>query len=259
MKKQKSINFIVFVITLFLFYIPIFMIILYSFNATKAAGWEGFSLRWYIELFTKSDRLWDALGMSFFVGILSALTSTFLGGLGAWAIWHYKNKTIKKILLSFSYLPLMLPDLIVGISLLTLFVMLALPLSVGSIFVAHTTMNIPFALLLILAVLEESDMSVIEAAKDLGANELQTWLKVILPMITPGIIASLLLTLTLSLDDFAITFFVSGPGATTLPIYVFSSIRFGLSPAINALSTLIIGGSIILFSLNKRYMKMIVK
>ncbi len=258
MKKTTTFNLIIFVITLMIFYIPILMIMVYSFNATKATGWEGFSVKWYIELFTRSERLLSSLGMSFIIGIGSALMSTFLGCLGAWSIWHKDNK-LRTFLLSLSYLPLMLPDLIIGISLLTLFVLMALPLSVTSIFVAHTTMNIPFALLLILAVLEDSDMSVIEAAKDLGANEFQTWARVILPMISPGLIASFLLTLTLSLDDFAITFFVSGPGATTLPIYVFSAIRFGLSPAINALSTLIIGGSIILFALNKKYMRTVFK
>lgn len=258
MKKRDIFNFTIFVITLFIFYIPIFMIILFSFNASKATGWEGFSFRWYVELFTRSERLWQALSMSFVIGIGSAVMSTFLGCLGAWAIWH-KNNKLRNFLLSLSYLPLMLPDLIIGISLLILFVQLALPLSMTSIFIAHTTMNIPFALLLVLSVLEESDMSVIEAAKDLGANQFQIWMRVIFPMIAPGLIASFLLTLTLSLDDFAVTFFVSGPGSTTLPIYVYSAIRFGLSPSINALSTLIIGGSIILFSLNKRYMKMIVK
>ncbi|MGL5955228.1 MAG: ABC transporter permease, partial [Brevinema sp.] len=175
MKKQRSINFIVFLITLLIFYIPIFMIILYSFNETKATGWEGFSLTWYIELFTRSERLWDALKASFMIGIGSASMSTLLGGFGAWAIYH--SKKIKNLLLSFAYLPLMLPDLIIGISLLTLFVMIAVPLSIWSIFIAHTTMNIPFALLLILAVLEESDISIIEAARDLGANEFQTWLR----------------------------------------------------------------------------------
>ena len=258
MKKQNLFNFIIFSITLLIFYIPIFMIVFYSFNISKATSWEGFSIKWYIELFSNSARLWDALKMSFLIGIGAALLSTFLGGLGAWAIWH-KNNKLRTFLLALSYLPLMLPDLIIGISLLTLFVSMALPLGVGSIFIAHTTMNIPFALLLILSVLEDSDLSVIEAAKDLGANELQTWLRVILPIISPGLIASFLLTLTLSLDDFAITFFVSGPGSTTLPLYVFSAIRFGLSPAINALSTLIIGGSIILFTLNKKYMKIAFK
>ncbi len=257
MKKRTAFNFIVFLLTLLIFYIPIFMIIVYSFNATKAAGWEGFSVKWYVELFTKSDRLLNSLKISFLIGIASASMSTLLGGLGAWSI--YKNHKLKPLVLSMAYFPLMLPDLIIGVSLLTLFVMMTLPLSVWSIFIAHTTMNIPLALLLILAVLEESDMSVIEAAKDLGANEFQTWLRVILPMISPGIIASFLLTLTLSLDDFAITFFVSGPGATTLPIYVYSSIRFGVSPAINALSTLIIGGSLILFSLNTRHVKLFIK
>ncbi len=257
MKKSNLINLAVFVITLIIFYLPIFMIIAYSFNEAKTSAWEGFSLRWYIELFTRSGALLEALMMSLIVGIASSAMSTAVGGFGAWAIWNQENSRIKNLLLSLSYMPLVLPDLIIGISLLILFVMMTVPLSVWTVFIAHTTMNIPIALLLILSVLEDSDMSVIEAAKDLGANEFQTWLRVILPMISPGIIASFLLTLTFSLDDFAITFFVTGPGSTTLPIYVFSSIRFGLSPAINALSTLVVGGAVILFSLNSRYMKLL--
>lgn len=258
MKKTQIFNIIMFIITMGIFYIPIIIIVIASFNAGKSYVWEGFSLKWYQELLTHSQRLLNSLKISIVIGLASAFMSTMLGCFGAWAIWHRENKW-RTVLLSLSYMPLMLPDLIIGISLLTLFVMLAFPLGIGSIFIAHTTMNIPFAVLLILSVLEESDLSVLEAAKDLGANELQMWLKVLLPILAPGLLASFLLTLTLSLDDFAITFFVSGSGSTTLPIYVYSAVRFGLSPAINALSVLIVGISVLLFSFNKRYLKLAFK
>jgi len=258
MKKNHIFNLIIFIITMGIFYIPIIIITIASVNSGQLTEWEGFSLKWYQELFTESRRLINSLKMSILIGISSAVMSTILGTLGAWAIWHRENK-LRTYLLSLSYMPLMLPDLIIGISLLTLFVILALPLGVGAIFIAHTTMNIPFAVLLILSVLEDSDLSVLEAAKDLGANELQIWMKILLPILSPGLIASLLLTLTMSLDDFAITFFVSGPGSTTLPIYVYSAVRFGLSPVINALSVLIAGVSVILFSFNKRYLKIVFK
>ncbi|MGL4393924.1 MAG: ABC transporter permease [Brevinema sp.] len=258
MKKQNFFNLALFIVTLFIFYIPIVMILVFSFNHGKSAEWQGFSFEWYQELFTRSDRLIAALMNSLFIGLGSAFLSTVLGCIGAWGIWHYSKK-LRSTLLLFSYMPLMLPDLIMGISLLTLFVLMAMPLGIGTVFIAHTTMNIPFAVLLILSILDNSDLSVIEAAKDLGANDWQIWMRVLLPILSPGLIASFLLTLTMSLDDFAITFFVSGPGSTTLPIYIYSAIRFGLSPAINALSVLIIGVSIILFSLNKKYMKIAFK
>ncbi|MGL4367301.1 MAG: ABC transporter permease [Brevinemataceae bacterium] len=258
MKKHRIVNLLFFVSTMLIFYIPIVLILIFSFNFGKSSEWEGFSFKWYQELFLNSERLWLAAGMSFIIGVSSAVLSTILGCMGAWAIWH-KNNKLRMFLLSLSYMPLMLPDLIVGVSLLTLFVFMALPLGVGSIFIAHTTMNIPFALLLILSVLNDSDLSVLEAAKDLGAGEFQIWTRVLLPMLFPALTASFVLALTMSLDDFAITFFVSGPGSTTLPIYVYSAIRFGVSPAINALSVLIIGISIILFVINKRYIKMAFK
>lgn len=256
--KSKTLNLIIFIFTMLIFYIPILTMMVFSVNSGKSAVWEGFSLKWYALLFAGSPKIWSALGNSMLIGILSSATSTLIGTLGAWAVWHRSLKW-RKFLLSLSYMPLMLPDLIIGISLLTLFVMLSFPLGLETIFIAHTTMNIPFSMLLILSVLEESDLSILEAAKDLGANEFQTWTKILLPIIAPGLTASFFLTLMLSLDDFAITFFVSGSGSTTLPMFVYSSIRFGVSPALNALSVLIVGVSLIVFSFNKKIGRMLIK
>jgi spermidine/putrescine transport system permease protein len=124
-----------------------------------------------------------------------------------------------------------------------------------TILIAHTTFNIPFVFLLVSARLEEFDPTVIEAARDLGANEMQTLLKVIVPMIAPGILSGFLTAVTLSLEDFVITFFVTGPGATTLPLYIYSAIRFGVSPIINALSVVMVAGTILLVYPSRRFLK----
>lgn len=256
--RVKKVSRIVFIFVLFLFYLPILTMLIGSFNQGKYAVWEGFTLRWYMDLFSRSSRLWESFSKSVLVAMLSSFMSTFLGTIAAWAIWH-KNYKFRSFLLTLAYLPLMLPELIIGISLLTFFMIINFPLGIFTIFIAHTTFTLPFSVLLMLSIFEDSDLSVIEAARDLGANELQVWIKVLLPIISPGLIASFVLTTMLSLDDFAITFFVSGPGATTLPIFVYSSMRFGLSPAANALSILVITFTFILFMFNKKLGRLLLK
>jgi spermidine/putrescine transport system permease protein len=145
-----------------------------------------------------------------------------------------------------TYLPIIMPEIIMGISLLVFFANIKWPLGFGTIFIAHTTFCIPFVLFIVMARLDEFDYSIIEAAYDLGAKERDSLWKVILPMSMPGIISGFLMAMTLSLDDFVITFFVAGPGASTLPLHVYSMIRFGVSPVINALSVILVGGTLIL-------------
>lgn len=256
--KVKRISRICFTLLLFLFYLPILAMFVFSFNSGKGAVWEGFTFRWYIELFTRSGRIWEAFGKSLLVAGCSSLASTFIGTIAAWAIWH-KTYKLRNFLLSLTYLPLMLPELIIGISLLSFFVIVNIPLGLGAIFVAHTTFTLPFSVLLMLSVLEESDLSVLEAARDLGASESQVWFKVLLPILSPGLVASFVLTTMLSLDDFAITFFVSGPGSTTLPIFVYSSIRFGISPPINVLSILIVSVTFIAFAFNRKLGRLLLR
>jgi len=152
---------------------------------------------------------------------------------------------------------MILPEIIIGVSLLVFFSGLGVRLGLFTVFVAHVSFNLPFVFLLVLARLEEFDFSIIEAARDLGATEAQTLARVILPMIMPGIVSGFLTAVTLSLEDFVITFFVTGPGATTLPLYVYSAIRFGISPVINALSVVMILGTVALTWSMRNFLKYI--
>jgi spermidine/putrescine transport system permease protein len=208
-------------------------------------NWSGFSLHWYQELFFNSKSLWQSFSNSLIVALTASTIATTIGTLGAIGIYWYNFK-LKKILQVATFLPLILPEIIIGVSLLIFFAGIKLKLSLFTIFLAHTTFNIPFVLLIVMARLEEFDFSIIEAAYDLGAKEIDTLLKVIIPISLPGILSGFLMAVTLSLEDFVITFFVAGPGSSTLPLHVYSMIRFGVSPVINALSVVIIAGTIIL-------------
>lgn len=139
------------------------------------------------------------------------------------------------------YVPLVIPDIIIGVSLLMFFnISRTVPLGMLSIFIAHTTFNIPFSIFIIMSRLDEFDFSIVEAARDLGATEFEALVKIIIPSMLPGIVSAFLMSLTLSLDDYVITSFVTGPGSTTLPLHIYSLLKFGITPAINALSTILI-------------------
>lgn len=252
--KKNRFSFTIFILTMIFFYLPLVVLIISSVNSGKTQLWEGFSTVWYKELFLSSDRLWQAFRYSIIIALTSAFLSTVIGTLGAIAI-HWYNFRYKKYLQVLSYLPLVIPDIIMGVSLLILFSTVKFKLGLMSIFLAHTTFNIPFVLLIILARLHEFDYSTVEAAYDLGANEFQALKKVILPSLMPGIISGFLMAITLSLDDFVITFFVSGPGSSTLPIHIYSMIKFGVSPVINALSVILIAGTIGLALSTKKVQK----
>lgn len=257
MNKRKT-SLIIFVMTMIFFYLPLLVLFVYSFNSGKTMEWKGFSLVWYKELFMYSDKIWISFRYSILIALLSGMISTIIGTLGAIAIqWH--DFKLKKILTTASYLPLVIPELIMGVSLLIMFATIKFKLGLTTIFIAHTTFNIPYVLLIIMSRLEEFDYSVIEAAYDLGATEMQTLFKVTIPALLPGIISGFLIAVTLSFDDFVATFFVSGPGSSTLPLRIFSMVRLGVNPAINALSVLLIGISIILTFSTKKIQKDIIK
>ncbi len=226
-------------LTLLFLFIPLFVIIVYSFNDSKGAEFTSFSMRWYKELFFNSNALWQALLNSLIVAFSSALVSTLLGTMASIGVNWYKFKG-KKFIQTLTYLPMVLPEVIIGISMVIFFSGIHLPLGLFTVFAAHTTFCLPFVFLMVNARLDEFDYSIIEAAHDLGATERQTMLKVVVPAIFPGILSGFLMAITMSLEDFVITFFVSGPGSTTLPLYVYSMIRFGVSPVINSLSVVMI-------------------
>ncbi len=226
-------------ITLLFLFIPLFVIIIYSFNDSKGAEFTNVSMRWYKELFFNSNALWQALLNSLIVALSSALVSTLLGTMASIGVNWYKFKG-KKFIQTLTYLPMVLPEVIIGISMVIFFSGIHLPLGLFTVFAAHTTFCLPFVFLMVNARLDEFDYSIIEAAHDLGATERQTMFKVVVPAIFPGILSGFLMAITMSLEDFVITFFVSGPGSTTLPLYVYSMIRFGVSPVINSLSVVMI-------------------
>ncbi|HAK69497.1 MAG TPA: spermidine/putrescine ABC transporter permease PotC [Treponema sp.] len=226
-------------LSLMFLFIPLFVIIFYSFNESKDTTFTGFSFVWYEKLFLDSGDLWSSLWNSLFVAITSSLTATVLGTLAAIGITWYKFFG-KSYIQSISFLPMVLPEVIMGISLLIFFSGIKMSLGLLTIYIAHTTFCMPFVYLMVSARIDEFDYSIIEASHDLGANELQTLFKVIIPAIMPGIISGFMMSITMSLEDYVITFLVSGPGSTTLPLYVYSMIRFGVSPVINSLSFVLI-------------------
>ncbi|WP_338998765.1 ABC transporter permease [Fusobacterium animalis] len=255
--KRKT-SFIIFILAMVFFYLPLIVLIIYSFNDGKGMIWNGFSLRWYKELFKHSNNIWKAFYYSIFIALISAFVSTVIGTLGAIALKWFDFRG-KKYLKNLSVLPLVVPDIIIGVSLLIMFATLKFKLGITTIFIAHTTFNIPYVLFIVLSRLDEFDYSIVEAAYDLGATNRQILTKVIIPMLLPAIISAFLMALTLSFDDFVITFFVSGPGSSTLPLRIYSMIRLGVSPVVNALSVILIVISILLTLSTKKLQKNFLK
>jgi len=253
-KKRTGASDWVFAATVLFLFLPLFVLFFYSFNSSKGGTWTGFSTVWYEKLLFASPALWKAVANSLVIALGSASAATVLGGLAAVGTSRYRFR-LRGVVKGLSFMPMLFPEIVVGVSLLVFFAGVGLKLGMLSIFIAHTTFNLPFVYLLVDARLEEFDSSVIEAARDLGADEFQTLVRVILPMAMPGIASGFLTAVTLSLEDFVITFFVSGPGSTTLPLYIYSAIRFGVSPVINALSAVMVALTIALVYPLRNFLK----
>ncbi len=226
-------------------YAPILVLVLFSFNSTKSTQvWTGFSLKWYGELI-RDQSILDAFRTSMIVGLTATAIATVIGTLTALALARYsfRGKTFAD---SAIYAATVMPEIVVGVSLLAFFVAATIPLGIVTIIIAHVAFTISFVTIVVRARLSGMDRSVEEAAQDLGADPVQTFLRVTLPLILPGVMAGALLAFTLSFDDFVITFFVSGIGSSTLPLKIYSMIRFGVSPAINALSTVVLIATMVL-------------
>lgn len=220
-----------------LLYLPIAVLILYSFNNSKyATGWKGVSLKWYDKLMS-NDTLIEAAVHSFNVAVFSSFFATFIGTLGALALFRYRFFG-KTFLRSMIYILIVSPEIVMGISLLMLFSAFSLTQGFATLLMAHTTLSLPFVIVTVLSRLSYFDASIIEAAKDLGADEFTTFYRIIFPNILPAVIAGFLLSFTLSLDDVIISFFVTGPGYEILPLKIYSMVRLGVKPEINALCTL---------------------
>ena len=251
-KRASKISFsntVLFIAVLFLF-IPLFVIIFYSFNESKGTTFTRPSLVWYEELLFSSGRLWLSLMYSAIVAVVSALIATILGSLAAIGISWYKFFG-KNYIQSISFLPMVLPEVIMGVSLLIFLSGIHMNLGIPTIIIAHTTFCLPFVYLMVSARVDEFAYSIIEASHDLGANERQTLFLVIIPAIMSGIVSGFMMSITMSIEDFVITSLVNG-NVETLPIYVYNMIRHGVSPVINALSfVLIIIICLIAFALRK--------
>jgi spermidine/putrescine transport system permease protein len=238
---------------IFLFlYAPILTLIVFSFNASQqTAVWGGFTLSWYGKLFQNRD-LWDACLTSIIVAGSSTIVAAIIGTMAALAIERYRF-LLSLIFARVVYLPIIVPDIVMAIALLMFYNRVRLPLGIVSIIIAHVAFNISYVTIVVRARLRGFDQSLEESALDLGANRWRTFWQITLPLIAPGVIGGALLAFTLSIDDFVITFFTAGVGYTTLPVRVYSMLKFGITPEINAISTLLLFNSIILVLLSLKF------
>jgi putrescine transport system permease protein len=221
-------------------YAPIALLVLYSFNASRLVTvWGGFSTRWYAAL-AQDDQMRDAVWVTLRLGVISASAATLLGALAAVALVRSGRFRGRTLFAGMIYAPLVMPEVILGLSLLLLFVALGLPRGFWTVAASHTTVTLCYATVVIQARLASFDLSLEEAARDLGCTPLGAFLRVTLPNIAPAVTAAWMLAFTLSLDDLVIASFTSGPGATTLPMRLYSQVRLGVNPEINAVSTLLI-------------------
>ncbi len=237
---------------LMLMYLPIVIVVLYSFNASTArvpTVFTGFSLQWYEALFDDQRGYGEALKTSLQVGFFSVLLSSLLGSLGALGQARKKTRNTlgekllrgsQSLLESLVVLPVMIPEIILGVAFMLLFSLLGLPSGVLTLVIAHTTFCVPYVYLLVKSRLATLGDEMENAARDLGASPARAMLTITLPLIRPAVLSGALLSLAMSLDDFMISFFVSGPNSTTLPLKIYSSARYGVSSQINALCTIML-------------------
>jgi spermidine/putrescine transport system permease protein len=221
------------------FYLPIAVVVVGSFNGARfGGGFEGPTLDWYRRLFEHRE-IWAAVLNSLVIAVGATAVSVVLGTSAAIALHRYRGR-LQLAHYALVYTPLVVPEILMGISLLLFFAAVGLELGLFSIFLAHVTFCLSYVAMVVLGRLQDFDDSVVEAALDLGASWWTITWRILLPLLAPGILAGGLLTFTLSIDDFVISFFVAGPGSTTLPIRIYSMIKHGAPPLINALSTLLL-------------------
>jgi spermidine/putrescine transport system permease protein len=220
-------------------HIPIMALMVFSFNKSKfSTEWTGFTFQWYARLLEREDIL-EGLRSSVYVAVTSTIISTILGTLFALALGRHFFRG-RRAVEAFLYVPLVTPEIVVGISLLILFVMLKVPLGLTTVIIAHVAFNISYVVVVVLARLAGMDSNLEEAAMILGADELTTFRRITVPLLWPGIVSGAMLAFTMSFDDYVITSFVTGTGTSTLPIVVYSMVRKNIEPSINAISTVVL-------------------
>lgn len=222
-------------------YIPIFLLVLYSFNDSRLVTvWSGFSTKWYVALL-ENDGIIDASWVTLKVAVVSSTVATILGTMAGFSLVRFGRFRGRTLFSGMIYAPLVMPEVITGLSLLLMFVALSLDRGFLTISLAHITFSMCYVAVVVQSRLSSFDRSLDEAAMDLGCPPLKAFLLVTLPIIMPAILSGWLLSFTLSLDDLVIASFTSGPGATTLPMKIYSQMRLGVTPEINAVSTILIG------------------
>ncbi|WP_105429247.1 ABC transporter permease [Neorhizobium sp. T6_25] len=222
-------------------YIPIIILVVYSFNASKLVTvWGGFSLQWYRTMWSNQG-LMDAAWVTARVGIISATIGTVLGTFAALSLVRFTRFPGRMLFSGMIYAPLVMPEVITGLSMLLLFVAVGIDRGFWTVIIAHTTFTMCYVAIVVQSRLLTFDRSLEEAALDLGCPPVKTFFKITLPLIFPAVIAGWMLAFTLSLDDLVIASFTTGPGATTLPIKIYSQVRLGVTPEINAICTILIG------------------
>ncbi len=242
--KRNSISFWVTLLVLIFLYLPIIVLVINSFNDSRfSSQWTEFTFKWYDKLWDEYT-VWQAFGNSLIIAISATVASTILGTCAAFALHCYKTP-LQKIHYGLVYVPLIIPDILMGISFLLFFIAINIHLGLFTIFIAHTTFCMTYVTMVMMSKLQNFDFTLVEAAQDLGANRWAVGRRILLPLLMPGLASGALLAFMLSIDEFVITFFVAGQGVSTLPIYVYTMIKFGSTPIINALSVIILALTVI--------------
>lgn len=258
MKNNKIVDNICLLLVFLFLFLPIFVLILFSFNTSKLnIMFEGFTLHWYKELF-KNTILLEALGNTLIVAIVSTLVSTVIGTISAYALKKFNFK-FKGFINELLYIPVIIPEIVLGISLLCVYALLKVKLGMFTLILSHIAFSIPFVIINVNSAIETMNPNLEQAASDLGASRLKTFFYVVIPSLMPGILSGAQLAFTLSLDDVVISYFTAGPDSNTLPLQIFSMIKTGVTPDVNALITILLliifVGLFISMSLNLRKIK----
>lgn len=239
MRHNKHLDNLCLILVFLFLFLPILVLVLFSFNTSKLnIVFEGFTLSWYKELF-QNRVLIESLVNTLIVAGVSTIISTVVGTISAYGLKKYDFK-FKNIINELLYIPIVLPEIVLGISLLCIYTLLKLELGMFTLILAHVSFSIPFVIISVRSVLEGMDPNLEKAASDLGANKLKTFWYIVIPTLMPGIMSGAQLAFTLSLDDVVISYFTAGPGSNTLPLQIYSMIKTGVTPDVNALITILL-------------------
>ncbi len=236
MSKRIFKNMFLYLVFAFLF-LPIIVLIIYSFNSSSMnIIFENFTFDWYHKLFQNSVLI-ESFTNTLIVACVSTIISTIIGTISAYGLYKF-DFPLKKLINSLIYIPIVIPEIVLGISLLSIYTLMRLELGMFTIILSHIAFSIPFVVVSVRSALSRETITYEEAGKDLGASNFKIFKEIIMPIIMPGIISGATLAFTLSLDDVVISYFTAGPGSNTLPLYIYSMIKTGITPDVNALSTL---------------------